>query len=265
MVGGSTAAGNPEHRYLVDAFIERFGELVTHVITAEPLKRPIGERLVRMLKRGNYRERLARFRYPGGYGPDEADLQRLLRPDEAEPTMPGGSRRVHVPDHNGPECEALLKKAKPEVIVVYGTRILRSNVFSQSRIITLNMHTGLSPWYRGDSTLFWPVYYDDHEKLGVTVHELVDSIDGGKIANTVRVKYETGDHEADLFAKGVIAGTAIYLEAVQSALDGTLRCKEQDLSLGREFRWKHRTVDAERKVLARLAVWEKTPPWQTSS
>lgn len=257
LVGGSTPEGNAEHRYLVDAFLERFGDRVTRIVTAEPVKRSFGTRLKRMLKRGNYAERLARWRYPGGYGPDPADLQRLLRPDESTPQMPGGSRRVHLPSHNGPECEAILEADQPDVIVVYGTSIIRSNIFSKARIITLNMHTGLSPWYRGDSTLFWPVFYNEPERLGVTVHELVESVDGGAIAATAAVHYEPGDREAQLFAKGVRAGTQLYLDSVTAALNGTLECQPQDLSIGHEFRWKDRTVAAERQVIANFEQWER--------
>lgn len=258
LVGGNSIQGNPEHRYLVGAFLDRFGDRVTKVISAQPLVRPIGQRIMRMLKRGNYAERFARWRYPGGYGPDSADLQRLLLPDETSPQMPGSDRCVQVPSHNGAECEAILSEEKPDVIVVYGTTIIRSNIFDKAGIITLNMHTGLSPYYRGDSTLFWPVYYNDPEHLGVTVHELVASVDGGAIAATSPVIYEAGDTEADLFAKGVKAGTALYLDAVESALNGTLSCEAQDLSLGREFRWIHRTVAAEKKVLTQLEQWAAT-------
>ena len=259
LVGGNSAAGNPEHRYLVGEFVSHFGDQVTRVVTAEPVSRPVHQRLTRMLKRGNYRERIARLRYPGGYGPDAADLQQLLLPQETTPLMPGGDRCVHVDSHNGAACEAILDEDKPEVIVVYGTRIIRSNIFERASRITLNMHTGLSPFYRGDSTLFWPVYYDDPERLGVTVHELVASIDGGDIAATVPVVYQQGDREADLFAKGVKAGTAAYIDCVQSALNGTLTCQPQDLSQGREFSWTDRTVAAELQVLEHLDQWAASP------
>jgi methionyl-tRNA formyltransferase len=165
---------------------------------------------------------------------------------------------VHVPSHNDKACEAILDADQPDIIVVYGTAIIRSNIFSRSRNMTLNMHTGLSPWYRGDSTLFWPVYYNEPDKLGVTVHELVESIDGGPIAATARVEYEQNDGEAELFAKGVKAGTRIYIDCVEAALSGSLACTAQDHSIGREFKWKDRTVSAEHLVRQRLAEWART-------
>ncbi len=257
LTGGASAQGNPEHRYLVDAFLERFGHQVTRIITAEPVTRSLNERLLRTLKRGNYKERLARYRYPGGYGPSEQDLQKRLRPHETEPTMPGDARRSHVQSHNSAECKAILEQEKPSVIVVYGTRIIQRHIFECASIITLNMHTGLSPFYRGDSTLFWPVYYNEPEKLGVTVHELVESVDGGAIAATAPVNYDIGDTEADLFAKGVKAGTAIYLDCVAAALDNSLELTPQDLSAGQEFKWIDRTVASEQQVLAQLEQWAK--------
>ncbi len=258
LLGGNTPQGNPEHRYLCNAFLNRFGDQIKHVITAEPVTRTFNQRLKRLLKRGHYLERLARWHYAGGYGPDTAQLQQLLLPNEQTPTMPGEGRHSHVVSHNSPACEAILDRIKPDVIVVYGTRIIRSNIFERARIISLNMHTGLSPWYRGDSTLFWPIYYDDADKLGVTVHELVAAVDGGAIAATAPVHYEPGDGEAQLFAKGVKAGTAIYLDCVAQALAGKLECRPQDLSLGREFSWTHRTVAAERRVLDQLDQWARS-------
>lgn len=255
MVGGTSANGNPEHRYLVNAFLERFGDDIAHIITCEPQPSPFFTRLKRAFKRGNYRERIARARYGRGYGPDSDALAKNLFGDQPIANMPGGAKISVVSSHNSAECQALLEAEKPDVIVVYGTAIIRPHIFTLAKQVTLNMHTGLSPHYRGDSTLFWPVFYDDPEHLGVTVHKLVADVDGGDIVYTGRVEYETGDGEAELFAKGVKVGTELYLQAVQDVLDGSVQYHPQDLSTGKEFRWIHRTVAAEKTVLETLDRW----------
>ena len=257
MVGGTSANGNAEHRYLVDAFLRQYDDQVTRIITCEPQPRPLLTRLKRAVKRGNYRERIARARYGKGYGPDGELLSHCLFGDVPVNTMPGNDKISVVPSHNSTECVELLEADKPEVIVVYGTAILKPHIFTKAKQVTLNMHTGLSPHYRGDSTLFWPIYYNDPDHLGVTVHKLVADVDGGDIVYTGLVGYEPGDGEAELFAKGVKVGTELYLQAVQDVLDGSIAYHPQDLSTGREFRWIHRTVEAEETVLENLERWAK--------
>lgn len=257
LVGGNSAQGNPEHRYLVGQFLQHFGEQVTQIITVEPVKRPLLTRLKRLSKRGQYLERLRRAVYSGGYGPSAEAVQQLLLPEEQQPLMPGGDRVSVVNSHNSQACHDLLIAHKPRVIVVYGTAIIKESTSSLASDITLNMHTGLSPFYRGDSTLFWPVHENDPTKLGVTVHELVPHVDGGDIAATATIEYVPGDSEADLFSKAVKAGTPLYVNAVEQSLAGTLKLTAQDLSLGREFSWKDRSVAAERKVLQHLDQWAR--------
>ncbi|MFK8083767.1 MAG: formyl transferase [Granulosicoccus sp.] len=256
LAGGRSEQGNAEHRYLVGQFLERFGDQVQLVVTAQAPVSPLYIRLQRMIKRGSYRERLNRAIYGGSLGPAAAEIQTLLLPEEAQPQMPGAEKVFVVPSHNSEACRDLIYNVRPCVIVVYGTPIISSTISNLSRLVTLNMHTGLSPYYRGDSTLFWPVFFNEPDRLGVTVHKLEDSIDAGDIACTAPVIYTAGDSEAHLFAKAVKIGTALYLDTVERALAGTLQCTPQDLSLGREFRWMDRTVAAEREVVARLHQWK---------
>ena len=255
LVGGQSSEGNAEHRFLVAAFLKQFGDQVSCIITAEPQRRPLLTRLHRAIKRGRYRERFARARYKKPYGPNGSELSKALFGNAPLENMPGGERKFTVSSHNDVECEQILDRTKPEIIVVYGTQIIRDNIFRRAGIVTLNMHTGLSPYYRGDSTLFWPIYYNDREHIGVTVHKLVAEVDGGDIVHTGRISYTAGDTEASIFAKGVNLGTNLYLQAVQEALDKTIVYHPQNLSLGREFRWIHRTVAAERQVLETLTQW----------
>ena len=258
LVGGSCEQGNAEHRYLVTQFIDHFGDKVSQIITTRPAARPLHTRIKRLIKRGNYIERIQRARYKGGYGPAAHDVQKLLLPEESVAQMPGGDRVSVVSSHNSEACNTLIRSKRPSVIVVYGTAILHAPLFDIASDVTLNMHTGLSPYYRGDSTLFWPVYYNDPEHMGVTIHKLVASVDGGDIAATATVSYEQGDTEAHLFSKAVKTGTQLYLAAVEQALAGTLSYTAQDLSIGREFSWRHRTVASEHQVLSQLSKWNST-------
>lgn len=43
----------------------------------------------------------------------------------------------------------------------------------------VNLHMGLSPYYRGSSTNFWPMYDNQPEYVGATIHLLTAGLDSG--------------------------------------------------------------------------------------
>ena len=60
-----------------------------------------------------------------------------------------------------------------------------------------NIHGGLSPWYRGGVTHFWPSYLLEPEYTGMTLHELTNDIDGGGIIhqNISSLNIKDGIHQ----------------------------------------------------------------------
>lgn len=45
----------------------------------------------------------------------------------------------------------------------------------------VNIHMGLSPYYRGNSTNFWPLFEGRPEYVGATIHRLTTGLDSGPI------------------------------------------------------------------------------------
>ena len=58
----------------------------------------------------------------------------------------------------------------------------------------MNLHGGLSPWYRGSATHFWPSYLLEPEYTGMTLHNLSKDIDGGNIIHQTSVKLNSKDN-----------------------------------------------------------------------
>jgi methionyl-tRNA formyltransferase len=163
------------------------------------------------------------------------------------PALPGGL--VHrVASHNGPDCLALLDRFTPDVIAVYGTDIIRAPVFQRSRLATVNMHTGLSPAYRGSDTVFWPLHDETPDQIGVTIHLMDAGVDSGPILATGKPRIAADDDEHSLFFKCVRTGTPLYIEAIRSIVAGTANPEPQALETGRSFRFVDRTFRAERRV-----------------
>ncbi|MBM4076739.1 MAG: hypothetical protein FJ267_14015 [Planctomycetes bacterium] len=69
----------------------------------------------------------------------------------------------------------------PDMMITSGCPLLRAELSQLPRLGTVNIHWGIAPQYRGENTLFWPLYFNDSEHLGVTIHQIDDSIDGGPI------------------------------------------------------------------------------------
>ena len=71
-----------------------------------------------------------------------------------------------------------------DAIVVYGSWIIEERLhewLKRRNCKFLNIHGGISPFYRGSSTLLWPLVLSQPELMGFTIHELDNKIDHGPI------------------------------------------------------------------------------------
>ena len=100
---------------------------------------------------------------------------------------------------NGRKSLEQLDQLKPDLILVYGTRVVGEKALSRARELCLNMHTGISPTYRGASCFFWPLYNGEPSMVGATVHECVSVIDGGRVFGTAAARLERADRLHETF------------------------------------------------------------------
>ena len=57
----------------------------------------------------------------------------------------------------------------------------------------MNIHLGLSPYYRGSGTNFWPFVENKLSLIGTTFMHIDEGIDTGDIIHQIRAKVEYGD------------------------------------------------------------------------
>lgn len=162
----------------------------------------------------------------------------------------------HVHGINTPEGIGTVKALQPDVLLVYGTGIVGQKVLSLGRRIALNMHTGISPYYRGCDCAFWPVHNEELHMLGATVHECTNKVDGGRIFGTAKASVQSEDCLFTIFARCVQVGSELYVRTVQEVIGSDPAGIVQDLSVGREYKAFMRGVWAEwrtrRKIKAGL-------------
>ncbi len=153
---------------------------------------------------------------------------------------------------NTPETYAAIKSYNPDAILVYGTRIVKDNILDIAKDLSFNMHTGISPYYRGTACAFWPVVNNDLNMIGATIHECTSAVDGGEIYAVHHAKLEKGDNIHSAFARSVKVGADAYVKVVDDYMNARLKGQKQDLSIGKEYRGYELTLLPEMK--ARLNI-----------
>ncbi|MBN9670566.1 formyl transferase [Roseibium aggregatum] len=120
----------------------------------------------------------------------------------------------------------IIRNARPDIIAVMGTCMLGRKILDSAPHV-LNMHTGLSPYYRGGRTNFWPFVENAPGYFGVTVHRMSPGIDSGDIIHSQRVLVEPGDTYAAINCKSIVAGTGLMIDALKSIEAGTCKALPQ--------------------------------------
>ena len=96
-------------------------------------------------------------------------------------------------EQNSDEVKKFLKHHSCDLIISYGCHLLDEEVISLSNYDSINIHGGLSPWYKGIITHFWPSYNLEPELTGMTLHKLTKKIDGGAIIHQTKADLVSGD------------------------------------------------------------------------
>lgn len=152
---------------------------------------------------------------------------------------------------NGSESIVFIKDIAPDYIFVYGTGIIKQQVISLAKSSILNLHTGISPYYRGCSCAFWPLYNREPHMVGATVHQCSLEVDGGDIYGRCSVNITEQDDHHIAFAKSVKVGARLYAAVAKKLLeDEAIKTIRQDTSIGKEYQFKHRTILHDIKLLA---------------
>jgi methionyl-tRNA formyltransferase len=154
---------------------------------------------------------------------------------------------VNVPHINHPDVIALADKYQPDIIAVFGTSLIRSDLLDRGRLGILNLHGGLSPQYRGADCTFWALYNGEPEQIGCTIHLINAGIDTGNLVAHICPEVKEGDDELTLFWRGVRASAEIYAEALDRLERGE-KLGQPQAGKGRLYQVKDRLLRHERAL-----------------
>ena len=94
-----------------------------------------------------------------------------------------------------------------------GSVLVNSKIINSSSLI-LNLHTGLSPYYRGGNTNCWPIIKNEYGAFGATIHKMSQGIDNGDIFSTKRILVEKKDSYSKINCRSIIRGSKLMVDAI---------------------------------------------------
>ena len=108
----------------------------------------------------------------------------------------------------------LIKEHSPDLLIVFGGRIIKPEVIRLFPKGILNLHLGLSPEYRGSNCIEWPLYHGDPKGVGATVHYIDEGIDSGAIIEQFITQPRPGESLASILMGSLKGGIHLLLDTV---------------------------------------------------
>ena len=120
----------------------------------------------------------------------------------------------------------IIRQCNPDIIAVMGTCLLGKAIINSAPYV-LNMHTGLSPYYRGGMSNLWPIIEGDYGKFGVTIHKMSLGIDSGDIIYSKRPEIIADDTYGSINSRCIKIGTKLMIRAIHDIENGKLHTVKQ--------------------------------------
>ena len=105
-----------------------------------------------------------------------------------KPDINNFSYVYEVEDINSKTSISKLKEINPDVVVVFGTGLIRQELISYFENKIFNLHGGDPEKYRGLDSHYWSIYHKDFNSLVTTLHKVRPTLDTGEIILQERVK-----------------------------------------------------------------------------
>lgn len=120
-----------------------------------------------------------------------------------------------------------IKNKKNNFVLVFGTRVIKIKHLRNFKNKFINIHWGYSPDYRGEGIVTC-LAKNDIKKLGVTIHEIGNKIDLGKIIERKIVKLDSNDNFYSIGLKMTVAAKNIICDKTFSfKINNSLHTKKK--------------------------------------
>ena len=108
-------------------------------------------------------------------------------------------------DLNSARISQIVSDWSADFAFIFGSPIIKEPLIGILPKFSINLHLGLSPWFRGSATLFWPFYLLMPQYAGVTFHYICHEVDAGPIVHQSVPTLEYGDSLHSVACKCVMS------------------------------------------------------------
>ena len=141
-----------------------------------------------------------------------------------------------VKNHNSPKAEQALNQWQPDILLLYGSSIVKKHILKIPKIGTLNAHSALLPKYRGTKSEFWILLHDEPQHFGVTVHWVTPKLDQGDIFLQEQIPVTAEDTPQMMRQKSGFVAPYLFVEVLRHIELGHLIRTPQNEKIATKFR-----------------------------
>jgi len=159
----------------------------------------------------------------------EVGRKRILTPTPVKEVAVANNIPVYQPIKLRNDYEFLKEMEFDMLITAAYGQILPHEVLTMAKVNNINVHGSLLPLYRGGAPIQRSIINGD-KVTGVTIMEMVDKMDAGKMYAKKEVVIEDEDNTTSIFDKLAIAGNELLLEVLPDLFLNRIEGIEQDES-----------------------------------
>jgi folate-dependent phosphoribosylglycinamide formyltransferase PurN len=137
-------------------------------------------------------------------------------------------------DLNNIELKSISPFLKSDIYIVFGSSYIKGDLVNfLINHKAINIHMGVSPYYRGTDCNFWALYDNNPHLVGATIHLLSKGIDSGEI-----LYHAISDLKKNPFEYTMSTVKSAFLSLVQRIKDKTIfKIKTQKQERGKEIKY----------------------------
>jgi len=171
------------------------------------------EKSLKVLVQNDEREDQLRLKHLEAREVSEEDFFRLYCNavfDESNPKF------IKKGDINNPEHVEEIIKLNPDLLIAYGCSLIKTELLDIFEGRFINVHLGLSPYYRGSGTNFWPLVNGEPEFVGATFMYIDSGVDTGEVIHQLRADIHYGDMPVQVGNRLIVDIAKEYCHLIKS-------------------------------------------------